>query len=290
MENTKPGIFMDTASLSSWNQLAVSKGKLSHAGCLVSNGYDQQEHYSAGQTSTSSDKQNKANPGRLPKLSEFGILDLKKPTDEEIRLGKLSYDALSRINSFSMTRGNNPVGVLTQKSFPTSPFYSAYQAPAMSNFPVQSSVAPAVSYRPPQGTASDSSENLNVLANIAVSGAEAFAVLPPGPPYHQRSSSLSAPEPGVNVGGTFIFACKFPGCSKSFPSRSRLTRHEIVHQGQKNVNCIYPGCPKKFSRKDNMLQHYRNHIVAQQTANGRAADAYRSSFHHQPPSSTPPPQ
>lgn len=55
--------------------------------------------------------------------------------------------------------------------------------------------------------------------------------------------------------------CDFPGCSKSFPSKSRLQRHTFVHTGERPFACIYPQCERHFSRKDNMLQHYRTHLV-----------------------------
>ena len=49
-------------------------------------------------------------------------------------------------------------------------------------------------------------------------------------------------------------------CDKIFPSRSHLTRHEVVHSNEKPFACEFPGCHKTFSRSDNMKQHYVIHL------------------------------
>lgn len=73
------------------------------------------------------------------------------------------------------------------------------------------------------------------------------------------SSSYNIHHPTPLPGGKF--ACNQPGCGKSFPSRSRLQRHLLVHTGLKPFACLYSTCNRKFSRRDNMLQHYRTHVV-----------------------------
>ncbi|EPR79281.1 Zinc finger C2H2 protein [Spraguea lophii 42_110] len=62
--------------------------------------------------------------------------------------------------------------------------------------------------------------------------------------------------------GKRIYPCPEHGCSKAFPSLSRVKRHYIVHTGEKPFKCINKECNKTFSRKDNMIQHYKSHCMA----------------------------
>lgn len=56
-----------------------------------------------------------------------------------------------------------------------------------------------------------------------------------------------------------MYVCAAPGCSKEFPSLSRIKRHYIIHTSIKPFKCLNKQCNRTFSRKDNMLQHYRVH-------------------------------
>lgn len=71
-----------------------------------------------------------------------------------------------------------------------------------------------------------------------------------------------SPSPSVKAVPT-IYTCTHPGCTKHFPSRSRLKRHTAVHGGLKPFKCIHEGCERTFSRRDNMMQHYRMHVTKQ---------------------------
>ncbi|EJW04944.1 hypothetical protein EDEG_00919 [Edhazardia aedis USNM 41457] len=63
----------------------------------------------------------------------------------------------------------------------------------------------------------------------------------------------------VVINGEKEFKCCKPGCTKKFPSLSRVKRHYIVHTGHKPYKCLNPMCKSTFSRRDNMLQHYKTH-------------------------------
>jgi len=208
---------------------------------------------------------------RLPSISEFGLLAVKKPQRDEIRIGNLSNDALNRINSLY---GSKIIG-----SSPTSPFpmpspSGFYQTPISSaaygswRFPLSSSTsATYISY---QHNSHSNEQSLNLLASMAVGHVDQnFQQISYPPPTYSSSVQPQQSSAPTSASPFFLpptgqalpqYVCKYPGCNKSFPSRSRLTRHEIVHQGQKNFECLYPSCNKRFSRKDNMLQHYRNHL------------------------------
>lgn len=79
-------------------------------------------------------------------------------------------------------------------------------------------------------------------------------------PLPQQAQAQIYPDSSSGAAdGISIFACSHPGCTKQFPSRSRLKRHVAVHQGLKPFKCIHQGCERSFSRRDNMMQHYRAH-------------------------------
>lgn len=68
-------------------------------------------------------------------------------------------------------------------------------------------------------------------------------------------------DPGTVINGQRLFKCLNPVCKKTFPSRSRMRRHYIIHTGAKPFKCLNSRCNKTFSRRDNMVQHYRGHCT-----------------------------
>lgn len=61
------------------------------------------------------------------------------------------------------------------------------------------------------------------------------------------------------INGKKNYLCPKEFCGRSFPSKSRIKRHYVVHTGEKPHKCLNRKCNKSFSRKDNMIQHYKNH-------------------------------
>ena len=76
-----------------------------------------------------------------------------------------------------------------------------------------------------------------------------------------RNLSNGQEEKGYShkKGASIKFECTHPGCTKFFPSRSRLRRHVLIHTGQKMFKCLFEECDRRFSRRDNMMQHARTH-------------------------------
>lgn len=54
------------------------------------------------------------------------------------------------------------------------------------------------------------------------------------------------------------FTCDFPGCSKTFRSRSNWRMHKDFHAGVKRWSCSY--CGRSFLSQGNMAKHVRRHV------------------------------
>jgi hypothetical protein len=85
-----------------------------------------------------------------------------------------------------------------------------------------------------------------------------------------RATSYPAPhtfrghtpdQMGVDLKSKKVYECGQNGCEKTFPSKSRLRRHQMIHSGKKPFKCLYSNCDKCFSRRDNMMQHYKSHLL-----------------------------
>lgn len=267
----KPGIFTDVKNEAKWVRTETSDDGYSTA-VFGSTSDDQQTtaqelEVGAGpmlRTSVSIEPQNDTaeKPAKLPPISAFGILDIRKPAEHEIRLGQVSNDCLVRISTYSTALVGSSAYPSLSSSLPqslpsanhVSSYMLSYPQPNVQTYqqmvlPVeQHHMFPAVYERPQLHD-----QGLNYLASMAVGGDAVPTPLTYVPAYMTSQYPMSVPI------STTQYPCRYQGCNKAFPTRSRLSRHEIVHEGQKNFQCTYPGCPKRFSRKDNMLQHYRNH-------------------------------
>ncbi|KAI5191753.1 hypothetical protein NEMIN01_1644 [Nematocida minor] len=109
----------------------------------------------------------------------------------------------------------------------------------------------------------------NILAKCAAKELKQLKRKKPEKENREQDSSEHASEgeseimdidfPCIVTGNKKIYRCTFHGCSKEFPSLSRMRRHYIIHTGAKPFKCLSAKCNKSFSRRDNMIQHYKGH-------------------------------
>lgn len=110
-------------------------------------------------------------------------------------------------------------------------------------------------------------ESFNILAKCAAK--EFKQLIRKSPEKENKDSEGNSSEtendlfdlefPCTVKGNKKMYRCTFSGCSKEFPSLSRMRRHYIIHTGAKPFKCLSPKCHKSFSRRDNMIQHYKGH-------------------------------
>jgi hypothetical protein len=55
-----------------------------------------------------------------------------------------------------------------------------------------------------------------------------------------------------------LFSCR--ECNRSFNRKEHLQRHERIHTGARPFACKFPGCGKSFSRCDNRDTHHQTHF------------------------------
>jgi len=55
------------------------------------------------------------------------------------------------------------------------------------------------------------------------------------------------------------FKCKYPGCERSFKSRSHLITHEFTHCEKKAHKC--PHCNKSYTQQKKLNIHIKYHVI-----------------------------
>ncbi|GMT09021.1 hypothetical protein PFISCL1PPCAC_318 [Pristionchus fissidentatus] len=70
-------------------------------------------------------------------------------------------------------------------------------------------------------------------------------------------SSLTALRKHKLVHAPKIYGCT--QCDRSFAERTKLTRHERSHTGEKPYKCVFPGCEKVFAHSFNLTTHMKLH-------------------------------
>uniref|UniRef100_A0A6A7G8K7 Protein sister of odd and bowel-like n=2 Tax=Hirondellea gigas TaxID=1518452 RepID=A0A6A7G8K7_9CRUS len=67
-------------------------------------------------------------------------------------------------------------------------------------------------------------------------------------------------EQGPHTCGSRVFSC--PNCNKSFSSRFKLSRHQLIHGGERHYRCNI--CDRSFHRKDHLKNHLQIHEPTKQ--------------------------
>lgn len=75
-----------------------------------------------------------------------------------------------------------------------------------------------------------------------------------------RQSCLVCGEVGPHTCSNRVFACR--DCNKSFSSRFKLSRHQLIHGGERQYRCDI--CDRSFHRKDHLKNHLQIHEPTKQ--------------------------
>ena len=67
-------------------------------------------------------------------------------------------------------------------------------------------------------------------------------------------------ESGPHVCSSRVFSC--PNCKKSFSSKFKLSRHQLIHGGERQYRCTI--CDRSFHRKDHLKNHHQIHAPNKQ--------------------------
>ena len=51
------------------------------------------------------------------------------------------------------------------------------------------------------------------------------------------------------------YACTIAGCTKSFPKKKNLKKHEITHTSERPFKCPIAGCNKSFTQRGSLKRH-----------------------------------
>ncbi|XP_011358541.1 transcription factor IIIA, partial [Pteropus vampyrus] len=60
------------------------------------------------------------------------------------------------------------------------------------------------------------------------------------------------------------FVCDYEGCGKAFVRDYHLSRHALIHTGEKPFVCAASGCDQKFNTKSNLKKHFERKHENQQ--------------------------
>ncbi|ELK37723.1 Transcription factor IIIA [Myotis davidii] len=60
------------------------------------------------------------------------------------------------------------------------------------------------------------------------------------------------------------FVCDYEGCGKAFVRDYHLSRHALLHTGEKPFVCAASGCDQKFNTKSNLKKHFEHKHENQQ--------------------------
>ncbi|KAG8511317.1 Transcription factor IIIA, partial [Galemys pyrenaicus] len=79
-----------------------------------------------------------------------------------------------------------------------------------------------------------------------------------------RGAGVAAEGRGVQARGLRPFVCNYEGCGKAFVRDYHLSRHSLIHTGEKPFVCTASDCDQKFNTKSNLKKHFERKHENQQ--------------------------